>query len=47
MALICTAAQAVAKMVRGDVGFDEVAGEFGLLVAFKSTVERLQPGVEK
>jgi glycine/D-amino acid oxidase-like deaminating enzyme len=43
MSIICTAAQAVAAMVRADVGFDEVAGEFGLLGGFKPSVERLQP----
>jgi glycine/D-amino acid oxidase-like deaminating enzyme len=43
MSIICTAAQAVAAMVRTDVGFDEVAGEFGLLEGFKPSADRLQP----
>jgi glycine/D-amino acid oxidase-like deaminating enzyme len=43
MSIICTAAQAVAAMVRADVGFDEVAGEFGLLEGFKPSDDRLQP----
>lgn len=43
MSIIHTAAEAIAAMVRADTGFDDVAGEFGLLEGFRPSVARLQP----
>lgn len=40
MALILTAAEAVAKMVRDDVGFEEVREEFGLPGFFAASERR-------
>ncbi|CAO2648613.1 Nn.00g078800.m01.CDS01 [Neocucurbitaria sp. VM-36] len=42
MALIATAAEAVAKMVLEDQDFDDVEGEFGLLRGFRTSWERLK-----
>ncbi|KAF1844645.1 FAD dependent oxidoreductase [Cucurbitaria berberidis CBS 394.84] len=47
MALIGTAAKAVAKMVLEDKDFDDVEGEFGLLRGFKTGGERLKKHGER
>ena len=47
MALILTAAKAVARMVRDDVGFEEVKGEFKLPEFFATSEERLKKAGEK
>jgi glycine/D-amino acid oxidase-like deaminating enzyme len=47
MALIATAAKAVAKMVVQDLGFDDVKEEFGLLGEFGTDMKRMKHGDEK
>jgi hypothetical protein len=42
MGLIWTAAMGVAKMVKEDVGFEEVRNEFGLLAVMGTSRERLR-----
>jgi hypothetical protein len=42
MGLIWTAVRGVAKMVKEDVGFEEVRDEFGLLEVFRTSRERLR-----
>jgi len=44
MALIATAAKAVAKMVLEDKGFGDVKGEFGLLEGMGTGAERMELG---
>jgi hypothetical protein len=47
MALIATAAKAVAKMVLRDEGFEDVRAEFGLLEQFATERERMKHGDKK